>query len=192
MAAQVKEKPPAAPAAHHETRAARAADSETRAAPIADNELLIVRTFDAPASLVFRLWEMPEHMSRWLGPQDFTCTTVEIDFRPGGRWRARIESPERGERWMGGEYREIERDRRIVTSFAWDPHTGDPSGACVPNMGESVITVTFAERDGKTVQSFHQTPFSTVEARDGHDRGWNLCFDQEEALVAALLQETRS
>lgn len=182
MAAQVKERPPAA----------LAADSETRAPPVADNELLIVRSFDAPASLVFRMWELPEHMSRWLGPRDFTCTAVEIDFRPGGRWRACIESPERGQRWMGGEYREIERDRRIVTSFAWDPGNRDPSGACVPNMGECVITVTFAERDGRTVQSFHQTPFATIEARDDHNRGWSLCFDREEALAATLLQEMRS
>ena len=35
---------------------------------LGDDELLIVRTFDAPVSLVFRLWEKREDMMRWMGP----------------------------------------------------------------------------------------------------------------------------
>jgi uncharacterized protein YndB with AHSA1/START domain len=42
-------------------------------ASLADDELLITRTFDAPASVVFALWSDPEHMKRWLGPPDFSC-----------------------------------------------------------------------------------------------------------------------
>jgi uncharacterized protein YndB with AHSA1/START domain len=40
---------------------------------VADNELLIVRTFDAPPSVVFALWSNPEHMKRWMDPKSFTC-----------------------------------------------------------------------------------------------------------------------
>ena len=40
-----------------------------------------------------------------------------------------------------------------------------------------VVTVTFAEKDGKTVQTFHQTPFSSVESRDSHIGGWNSLFN---------------
>jgi uncharacterized protein YndB with AHSA1/START domain len=36
---------------------------------IADNELLIVRTFDAPPSVVFALWSSAEHMKRWMGEE---------------------------------------------------------------------------------------------------------------------------
>ena len=53
-------------------------------ARLADDELLITRTFDAPAALVFALWSKPEHMKRWMGPANFTCPEVEIDFRVGG------------------------------------------------------------------------------------------------------------
>jgi len=38
---------------------------------LADDELLITRTFDAPAALVFALWSKPEHMKRWMGSGEF-------------------------------------------------------------------------------------------------------------------------
>jgi uncharacterized protein YndB with AHSA1/START domain len=57
---------------------------------LADDELLITRTFDAPASLLFAPWSSPEHMKRWMGPANFTCPKVEIDFRVGGAYRAMI------------------------------------------------------------------------------------------------------
>jgi len=151
----------------------------TDAARVADDELLIVRTLDAPPALVFRIWEQREHMIRWLGPKDFTCTHLEMDFRPGGRWRACIESEAYGETWMGGEYREIERDRRIVYSFAWE------DGRDQPGI-DTLITVTFRDDNGRTVQSFHQAPFISVESRDSHVGGWNECFDREQAYAESL------
>ena len=62
-------------------------------ARLADDELLITRTFDAPASVVFSLWSSPKHMKRWMGPQEFTCPEAEIDFRVGGAYRAMINPP---------------------------------------------------------------------------------------------------
>ena len=152
---------------------------------LADDELLITRTFDAPVSLVFRLWEVREHMMRWLGPAAFTCAHLDMDFRPGGAWRACIQSEAYGGSWMGGVYREIERDRRIVYTFAWEDGRDQPGVA-------TLITVTFAERDGKTIQSFHQAPFLHVEARDSHVDGWNQSLDKLQTLAESLAgRETR-
>lgn len=153
------------------------------AAPLRDDELLIERVFDAPVALVFRIWEKPEHMIRWLGPTGFTCTSLDLDFRPGGAWRACIASAAYGESWMGGVFRVIERDRRIVYTFAWDEGPDQPGV-------ETLITVTFAERDGRTVQRFHQTPFLSIESRDSHISGWTECFDREQAYVEALARGT--
>lgn len=144
-----------------------------------DDELLIVRTFDAPVALVFRIWEERDHMVRWLGPTDFECTHLDMDFRPGGKWRGRIVSEAYGESWMGGEYRQIEKNKRIVYTFKWDEDEGSPTL-------ETIVTVTFHEEDGKTVQSFHQTPFASVESRDSHVGGWNECFDREQAYAETL------
>ena len=151
---------------------------------LADDELLITRVFDAPLPLVFRIWEERDHMMRWLGPTDFTCTSLDLDFRPGGTWRACIESAAYGQSWMGGQFREIEKDRRIVYTFAWE------DGRDQPGI-ETLVTVVFEEQDGKTVQHFHQAPFVSVEARDSHVGGWNECFDREQAYAEALAREGR-
>ena len=87
---------------------------------IADNELLIVRTFDAPPSLVFALWSSAEHLKRWMGPKNYTCPEATIDFRVGGAYRAMIKSAEHGESWFSGVYREIVQDKRLVFTFRWD------------------------------------------------------------------------
>jgi uncharacterized protein YndB with AHSA1/START domain len=152
---------------------------------LADNELLITRTFDAPVELVFRLWSQREHMMRWLGPAGFQCTSLVMDFRPGGHWRACIESATAGPYWMGGQYRDIDAGRRIVFTFAWDSEAGGTER-------ETIVTVTLTEEGGKAVQRFHQTPFDSVESRDSHVGGWDSCFDKEVAYAEQLAQGAAS
>lgn len=143
------------------------------------HELLITRTFDAPIELVFQLWEQREHMIRWWGPKDFTCTHLDLDFRPGGGYRACITSARYGESWMGGRFLEIEKPRRIVMTFAWEDGRDQPGVA-------TQITVTFTEEQGRTVQRFHQTPFLHEDARDSHVDGWNQCFDREQRYAEEM------
>ena len=49
---------------------------------------------------------------------------------------------------------------------------------------EMLVTVTFAEEDGKTRMTFHQAAFESVEGRDGHQEGWSSSFDLLEAYLA--------
>jgi glutathione S-transferase len=145
-----------------------------------DDELLIARIFDAPPGLVFKLWSQAQHMQRWLGPRGFTCTHCEIDFRPGGRWLACIESETSGPLWMGGEFREIEPDRRIAFSFG----DRDPGQSVHP---ATEVTVTFTDRgDGSTHQLFHQTGFPSVAFRDSHVGGWTSTFEKAESYARDL------
>jgi len=150
------------------------------ASPLADDELYIVRAFRAPVALVFRLWEDPEYRARWWGPKGFTCKHLKQDFRPGGAWRACISSPENGDSWHGGVFREIERERRIVFTFTWD--AGPAAGV------DTVVTITFAEEGGSTIQTFHQTPFTSAERRDAHVVGWSQLLDREQAYAESLAQ----
>ena len=149
---------------------------------IADNELLIVRTFDAPPSLVFQLWSSAEHIKRWMGPENFTCPEATIDFRVGGSYRVLIQSVTHGDNWFGGVYREIVPDKRLVFTFTWD-NDGPSAGI------ETLVTITFEERDGETVQTFHQAPFISVERRDAHIGGWSGAFDKEAAYLEKLAKE---
>lgn len=153
-------------------------------ASLADDELLITRTFDAPASLVFALWSDPEHFKRWMGPEAFDCPVAEIDFRVGGAYRGMIRSEHYGENWFGGTYREIEPHERLVFTFAWDD---GPSGGM-----ETLVTIVLAERGGKTVQTFHQTPFVSVAERDSHVDGWTSAFEKAAAYAAKISRKEAS
>jgi len=150
----------------------------------ADNELLIVRSFDAPASVVFALWSDPVHLRRWMGPKGFTCPEATIDFRVGGAFRMMIQSLEQGENWFGGVYREIEPDKRLVFTFAWEE--GPSAGV------ETLVTLTFEERGGRTIQTFRQAAFRDAAARDRHVHGWNGTFDKEETYLQQLGKEEYS
>jgi uncharacterized protein YndB with AHSA1/START domain len=149
---------------------------------VADNELLIVRTFNARPSIVFAMWSNAEHMKHWMGPKDFTCCEAIIDFRVGGRYRGMIMSPQGGENWFSGIYREIVPNERLVFTYTWD-NDGPSAGL------EMVVTITFEEHEGKTVQTFHQAPFRNVERRDGHVRGWTTAFDKQVAYAESIAKE---
>jgi uncharacterized protein YndB with AHSA1/START domain len=148
----------------------------------AEHDLLITRTFAAPVSVVFALWSSAEHLKRWMGPANFTCPEAVVDFRVGGRYCAMIKSAEHGENWFGGVYREIEQDKRLVFTFAWN-NDGPSAGV------ETLITITFEERNGQTLQTFHQRPFLSAERRDSHMSGWNETFDKQRAYVAKIARE---
>jgi uncharacterized protein YndB with AHSA1/START domain len=142
---------------------------------IRDDALLIERMFDAPRALVFRLWAERDHVMRWWGPEEFTTTEFDWALVPGRPWRGAMASKQYGVSRFGGVVREVERDRRIVFTFQWE------SGP--EEYRETLVTVTFAERDGKTVQTFHQAPFDSVESRDSHVGGWNSLFNRQKLYV---------
>jgi uncharacterized protein YndB with AHSA1/START domain len=160
-----------------EARAGVAERGRDPGMPLRDDELLIVRAFDAPLPLVFRMWEDAVHRANWWAPKGCRCTHFSHEFREGGAWRACFVSETYGENWQGGVYQEIERDRRIVFSFTWDD---GPAGGI-----ETTVTITFAESQAQTIQTFHQTPFTNVERRDSHITGWSGLLDRQQAYVEA-------
>ena len=79
-------------------------------------------------------------------------------------------------------YREIEPGRRLVFTFAWD-NDGPSAGV------ETLVTITFRERGGRTEQTFHQAPFLDSERRDSHVGGWNQAFDKQQAYAERIAKE---
>ena len=151
-------------------------------ARLSDNELVITRTFDAPAELVFSMWSDPGHFRNWMGPETFDCAVVEMDFRVGGSYRAMIRSDAHGDNWFGGVYKEIEPYTRLVFTFVWD--SGGPSDGV-----ETIITILFRESGGKTEQIFHQAGILNVERRDSQLGGWSSAFNK---LQIYIEQQTKA
>lgn len=145
-------------------------------------ELVITRVFDAPRDLVWKAWTEPERMKQWLAPQGFTIPVNEGDLRAGGTWRACMRKPDGTDLWLGGIYREVVEPQRLVFTHAWDNENGKPGP-------ETLVTVTFTERDGKTEMNFRQSGFESVDSRDGHAGGWGECFDRLEEILAATQKD---
>jgi uncharacterized protein YndB with AHSA1/START domain len=144
-----------------------------------ETELDIVRVFDAPRELVFTAWTDPEHLVRWYGPTGFSASEVELDARPGGRWRAKMtDGADGSEHWSSGTYRVIDPPGRLVLTFAWEDADGT-------RQYETVISIQFADLGGKTEMSFHQAPFRTRDECAGHRGGWLEAFDDLGAALEA-------
>jgi uncharacterized protein YndB with AHSA1/START domain len=134
-------------------------------------EFTITREFAAPRELVFRAWTDPEHLTRWYGPRGFTTPleSISADVHPGGTWRATMVADATGQEFpTGGFYLEVRAPERLM--FTWRAPGGD---------AESVITIDLADLgDDRTAMTFHQTGFTTEEARENVHDGWSSAFDR--------------
>lgn len=79
-------------------------------------EFTLVRDFDAPRDLVYRVWTEPEHMSQWLLPSGVTTPqdTISQDLRVGGYWRWTMVNEQDGTRYPTvARFREIVEPERL-------------------------------------------------------------------------------
>lgn len=150
--------------------------------------LVIERVFDAPRALVWKAWTDPVHFACWWGPEGFTAPSCTMDVRVGGRYLWCMRGPDGKEGWNTGVYREVVPMERL----AYTENFADAKGNVVPPSyyglpdeppGEHIVTVTFAEQDGKTTMTMRQL-LSGHEEMDGMAKeGWNGSFDK---LAASL------
>ncbi len=113
-----------------------------------DTEVLVQRSFDAPARLVWRAYMEPDLMRRWCsGMPGWSMPVCEMDMRVGGKYRWRWRSDDNSQEFgFAGEVLEVVPHTKIVHTQAFDP--GDLG---VSMGGEpSIITVTFQEQSGIT------------------------------------------
>ena len=145
----------------------------------AERVLVITRVFDAPPSLVFKVWTQPEHLARWWGRRGFTILSYEADVRAGGAFRFGMRSPEGSEHWAHGVYREVVPPDRLVFTTAWEDADGTPKH-------ETLVTLTFAEQDGKTRLTLHQALFESTTSRDLHEGGWSSTLELLAEYLATI------
>ena len=133
--------------------------------------LRLQRIFDAPREDVFDAWTDPEVLRRWWAADpDWDTPVAEVDLREGGRYRLSMRNPESDAvHTVGGVYREIRRPDRLVYTWAWEGESPEPN--------ETVVTVSFQDRDGATEVVLVHEGFSTNESSAAHEHGWNAVLD---------------
>ena len=143
-----------------------------------ERELVVTRTFNGPAHIVFEAWTKPELLKRWWAPKStgLSLLSCEADVRVGGSYR--FEFGQDGSKPMAffGRYIEVTPYSRLV----W---TNDESG------DGAVTTVTFEERNGRTLLVLHEL-YPSKEALDGAIAGMEGAtpeqFEQLDELLVAL------
>jgi uncharacterized protein YndB with AHSA1/START domain len=145
-----------------------------------DRELVVTRTINGPARIVFEAWTRPELLVRWWVPKSIgvTLLSFEADIRVGGTYRLVFGHGDSEPRAFHGRYLEVTPHSRLV----WTNEEGDD--------GRVVTTVTFEERDGKTllvVHELHPSKRALDEARaSGVEDGTLEAFDQLDELLVTL------
>jgi uncharacterized protein YndB with AHSA1/START domain len=152
-----------------------------------DRELVVTRTFNGPARIVFEAWTKPELFQRWWTPKScgISFLSCEIDARTGGSYRLVFSHPVSKEPMaFFGRYIEVVPPSRLV----WTNEEGGEGGA--------VTTVTFEEKGGKTLLVMHDL-YPSKEALDeaiasGSTSGTDETFGQLDELLVTLGAGARS
>lgn len=108
--------------------------------------ITVSRTYDAPRERVFRAYTEPEHLARWWGPEGWQIETIAHELAPGGVWQYVLRGPEGMESWVKATYREVTPPTQVVYSDAFT----DAAGNTVEGLPTTLITIEFAEHDGRT------------------------------------------
>jgi uncharacterized protein YndB with AHSA1/START domain len=139
-----------------------------------ERELVVTRTFDGPARIVFEAWTQPDLFKRWWGPKSMgmSLLSCEMDVRVGGQYR--LVFSQRME--FFGRYIEVTPYSRLV----WTNEEGGEGGP--------ITTVTFEEKGGKTLLVMHEL-YPSKEALDAAGTGaadaMGELFGQLDELLAA-------
>ena len=144
-----------------------------------DLELLVTRTVNGPARLVFEAWTTPELFKQWWAPKSMGMflRSCEMDVRVGGRYRLVFGHDASHPAEFFGRYIEVTQHSRLV----W---TNDEGGD-----GGPVTTVTFEEKGGKTLLVVHEL-YPSKEALDAAGTGsadaMSETFEQLDELLVTL------
>lgn len=147
-----------------------------------ERELVVTRTFNGAARIVFDAWTRPDLLKRWWAPKSFGVSLFECDseLRVGGAYRYAFGRDPGNPEVFSGRFIEVEPPVRLVLTQVYER---------AREAGEAIVTVTFEESQGRTHLTVHQL-FPSKEALDravasGMERGMRETFDQLEALVAS-------
>ena len=144
-----------------------------------ERELVITRTINGPARIVFEAFAKPELLKRWWVPKSsgLSLLSCEADVRVGGRYRLVFKHGDSKPMEFYGRYIEVTPYSRLV----WTNDESDDGGA--------VTTVTFEEKEGRTLLVMHDL-YPSKDALDGAlagmDGGMSESLEQLDELVVTL------
>jgi uncharacterized protein YndB with AHSA1/START domain len=146
-----------------------------------EREVVVTRTVNGPARLVFEAWTKAELFRRWWVPKSYgvTLLSCEMDVRVGGQYRLVFPHEDSTIEFFG-TYLEVTPYSRLV----WTNEEGGD--------GKTVTTVTFEENAGKTLLVVHDRYPSKEAVDTGSTGAMPEAFDQLDELLASLGSSTET
>jgi uncharacterized protein YndB with AHSA1/START domain len=111
---------------------------------------------------------------KWFGPDAGPVKTAELDVREGGSYAISFSTEDGEEHHVGGIYREVVPDQRLVFTWAW---------RTMPERESLVTVLVKPDGDGSILTLIHEQ-FFDEPARDRHQLGWSGCLDKLERYLA--------
>ena len=147
--------------------------------PDQPRRVVLERILPAPPAEVFRAWTDPAALRIFMCPGAVTSAVVEVDVRPGGRFRIVMRDGD-ADRVHTGEYRVVDPPSRLV--FTWHSPLTGPAG--------SLVTITLSPHaDGtRLVLTHDELPSDEVAAR--HERGWGSILEKLARQLASTKEDT--
>jgi len=145
-----------------------------------EKEIIIVRTFDAPVTLVWEAWTKAENVSKWWGPKGFNTKVKKLDFRPGGQWEY-VMIDEKGNEYPAiGVFREIVPFEKIISSDDFGEEFKSSTDMDLPKP--MLFTTLFEDLGDKTKLTLIYE-HASAEDRAKHEKmgvvsGWNSSLDK--------------
>ncbi len=144
-----------------------------------DHEVVVTRTFNGPAKIVFEAWTKPELFKTWWAPKSMgvPLLSCEMDTRTGGSYRLEFGQDAEHSFAFFGKYIEVKPNSRLVWTNA-----ESEQGA--------VTTVTLEEKAGTTLLVLHEHYPSKEELDDsiiGMEGATPEQFEQLDELLKSLV-----
>lgn len=142
-----------------------------------EDHVFIEETFDACPERVFNAWTDPQKLIQWYAPEGCTIFFKKIEVETGGKFHSCISNPQFGDCWCIGEYKEVVPYSKLVFTMINADENGDPVNPIEIGMdpdwpGETLVTVTFSDENGRTKLQLRQTVSQQLAKKTGAYPSW--------------------
>jgi len=160
------------------------------------NEFVIERAYDAPVSLVYKMWTEREQLNQWWGPPGWENEVVSLDLRPGGVFLYSMKAPDGSFMYGKFVYREIVKNEKLIFVDSFCDKDGNVLRHPMANKWplEILNTLIFTEANGRTLLTLKNIAINAsveevktfVEGFSSLNQGWSGTLKQlEDSLKAA-------
>lgn len=153
-----------------------------------NSEVFIEETFNVSIEKVFQAWTDPEKLMKWYAPDGCTIRFSDLNIKKGGKFHSCVSNPKYGDCWCIGIYKEVVPNTKLVFTMVNADENGNPINPVEIGMdpdwpGETIVTVTLSEENGKTKLQLRQNVSKELAKKTGAYPSWLQMLNNMKRLL---------